>query len=74
VNQQVRIGEQGRRGDKKYRRRQITGHIERFGEQLAAAICAGESVNSNRPPVFLDSRPKFLQGQLGVIPGFATAP
>ena len=68
MNQHVRIGEQGCRGDKKYCGRQIPGHVEGFGDEFAAAICAGETMDSNGAPVFLDGSAKFFEGQLSVIP------
>ena len=69
VNQDIRIGKQGSGSDKKDCGRQIARNVERFGEQLAAAICAGETVDSNGAAIFFDGRAKFFEREFGMVAG-----
>src|SRR5438552_16859620 len=67
VNQDIRIGKQGSGGDKKDGGRKITGKVQRFADELATAICAGETMDSNGAAVFLEGRTEFFEGKLRMV-------
>ena len=69
VDEHVGVGKQRSGGQKKYRRRQISRHVERFRGELAASVSSSQTVHTNGLAILLNVYAKFLQGELGVVAG-----
>src|SRR5439155_189200 len=68
VDEHVRIGKQRSRREEKHSGRQISRNVQRFREQLSAAISSTQAEYTNRLSIFLKARAKFLQCDLRVVP------